>query len=145
MTLMTNDLNDRMVDFWSWIPYWFSWLLLLRFVDYYSWFCWRFSAVSRCCFVRVVEWRYAAIRKRLCDYSRGAMRIVGRREADFMHLWAFVWGCLVVVGKWLFIPVKKWLNAWLLREKWVYLHVNKYIVVSFAKWCCSDSEKNKIR
>ena len=60
------------------------------------------------CFVRVVEWRYATIRKRLCDYSYGAMRIVGRREADFfMHLWAFVWGCSDVVEKWLFIPVKK--------------------------------------
>ncbi len=45
-----------------------------------------------------------------CEWSGGARRI-------FMHLWTFVWGCLNVVGKWLFIPVKKWLNAWLLREK----------------------------
>ena len=67
-----------------------------------------FLVVYCYCFVRVVEWRYATIRKRLCDYSRGAMRIVGRREADFfMHLWAFVWGCSDVVEKWLFIPVKK--------------------------------------
>ena len=66
-----------------------------------------FLVVYCCCFVRVVEWRYATIHKRLCDYSRGAMRIVGRCEADFVHLWAFVRGCSDVVGKWLFIPVKK--------------------------------------
>ena len=48
------------------------------------------------CFVRVVEWRYATIRKRLCGYSRGAMRIVGRREADFcafMGVCAGLFGC----------------------------------------------------
>lgn len=46
-------------------------------------------------FVRVVELCYATIRKRLCDYSRGAMRIVGRREADF---YAFMGVCVGLFG-----------------------------------------------
>ena len=41
--------------------------------------------------MRIVEWCYATIRKRLCDYSRGAMRVVGRREADF---YAFMDVCM---------------------------------------------------
>ena len=55
-----------------------------------------FLVVYCYCFVRVVEWCYATIRKRLCDYSRGAMRIVGRRKADFcafMGVCAGLFGC----------------------------------------------------
>ena len=46
------------------IPYWFSWLSLLRFVDYHSWLCWRCS-----CF----RWRFSA----LVDFDRirGALAI----------------------------------------------------------------------
>ena len=45
--------------------------------------------------MRIVEWCYANIRKRLCDYSRGAIRIVGQREADFC---AFMDVCMGLFG-----------------------------------------------
>ena len=47
------------------------------------------------CFVRIVERRNAAICKRLCDYSHRAMRIVGRRDADF---YAFMGVCVGLFG-----------------------------------------------
>ena len=45
--------------------------------------------------MRIVELHYVTIRKRLCDYSRGAMRIVGQRETDF---YAFMDVCVGLFG-----------------------------------------------
>lgn len=46
-----------------------------------------------------VEWCYATIRKRLCDYSRGAMRVVGWREADFYAFMDVCMGLFECCGK----------------------------------------------